>query len=211
WEKGQFKPMTTAEAAEIISEFKRFVPKWCRIMRVNRDIPTYVTSAGIDRTNLRQYVLQLQQQKGVICNCIRCREIGRKGWSGKSEITVTEYEGSGAREFFIAAEDPVSDSIIGFCRMRFPSQQLRKEFTPATAIIRELHVYAAAAAVGENTESAGEKLQHKGFGKKLMAKAEQIAKNNGMKKMLVIAGVGTREYYKKLDYDYDGPYMGKKL
>ncbi|MBI2550370.1 tRNA uridine(34) 5-carboxymethylaminomethyl modification radical SAM/GNAT enzyme Elp3 [Candidatus Woesearchaeota archaeon] len=238
WQKGQFTPITTAEAAEVISEFKRFVPKWCRIMRVNRDIPTYVTSAGIDRTNLRQYVQQLQKQKGIICNCIRCREIGRKGWSDKgtaaqfreernaqsgsprfaplstltdkSTITVTEYEGSGGKEFFIAAEDPVNDAIIGFCRMRFPTQQLRSEITPTTAIIRELHVYATAVAIG-NEPDEKTKLQHRGFGRKLMAAAEKIAKENGMDKMLVISGVGAKEYYKKLWYGYDGPYMGKKL
>lgn len=210
WEKKHFTPITTAEAAEVISEFKRFVPKWCRIMRVNRDIPTYVTSAGIDRTNLRQYVLQLQQQKGIICNCVRCREIGRKGWSGSSTITVTEYEGSGDKEFFIAAEDPVKDAIIGFCRMRFPSKQLRAEITKTTAIIRELHVYAAAVAIGNEPDEKS-KLQHRGFGRKLMAAAEEIAKKNGMDKMLVISGVGAREYYRKLGYGYDGPYMGKKL
>lgn len=210
WGRKQFTPVTTTKAAEVISEFKKFVPKWCRIMRVNRDIPTYVTSAGIDRTNLRQYVLQMQQQKGIICNCIRCREIGRKGWSGKSEITVTEYEGSKGKEFFIAAEDPIKDSLIGFCRLRFPSQQLRSEIMAATAIIRELHVYATAVAIGNEPDEKS-KLQHRGFGKKLMASAEKIAKDNGMDKMLVIAGVGTREYYKKLGYGYDGPYMGKKL
>ncbi|MBI2176411.1 tRNA uridine(34) 5-carboxymethylaminomethyl modification radical SAM/GNAT enzyme Elp3 [Candidatus Woesearchaeota archaeon] len=210
WERKQFTPITTAEAAEIISEFKRSVPKWCRIMRVNRDIPTNVTSAGIDRTNLRQYVQQLQQQEGIVCNCIRCREIGRRGWSGSSEITITEYEASGGKEFFIAAEDPVNNALIGFCRMRFPSQQLRSEITPTTAIIRELHVYATAVAIGNNPD-ASSKLQHRGFGKQLMAKAEEIAKDKGKDKMLVIAGVGTREYYKKLGYGYDGPYMGKKL
>ncbi|MBI3036622.1 tRNA uridine(34) 5-carboxymethylaminomethyl modification radical SAM/GNAT enzyme Elp3 [Candidatus Woesearchaeota archaeon] len=210
WQQEKFKPITTAEAAEVISEFKRFVPKWCRIMRINRDIPTYVTSAGIDRTNLRQYVQQLQRQKGIICSCIRCREIGRRGWSGKSEITVSEYEGSGGKEFFIAAEDPVNDAIIGFCRMRFPSQQLRPEITKTTAIIRELHVYATAVAIG-NEPDEKTKLQHRGFGRKLMAAAEEIAKKNGMDKMLVTSGVGAREYYKKLGYDYDGLYMGKML
>lgn len=210
WQRGQFTPITTAEAAEVISEFKRFVPKWCRIMRINRDIPTYVTSAGIDRTNLRQYVQQMQQQKGITCNCIRCREIGRKGWSGKSEIIVIEYHGSGGKEFFIAAEDPVNDAIIGFCRMRFPLQQLRSEITQTTAIIRELHVYATAVAIGNEPDEKS-KLQHRGFGKRLMAAAEEIAKNSGIDKMLVISGVGAKEYYKKLGYGYDGPYMGKSL
>src|SRR3989344_901575 len=210
WEKKQFTPITTAEAAEIISDFKRFVPKWCRIMRVNRDIPTYVTSAGIDRTNLRQYVQQLQQEKSIVCNCIRCREIGRKGWSGNSRVTVMEYEGSSGQEFFISAEDPGNDALIGFCRMRFPSQQLREEVTPATAIIRELHVYATAVAIG-NAPDDKEKMQHRGFGKKLMTAAEELAKKSGKDKMLVISGVGAREYYKKLGYDYDGPYMGKMM
>ncbi|MBI2137644.1 tRNA uridine(34) 5-carboxymethylaminomethyl modification radical SAM/GNAT enzyme Elp3 [Candidatus Woesearchaeota archaeon] len=209
WKKGQYKPISTEEAAEIIAEAKRFFPKWVRVMRVNRDIPTHVTSAGIDRTNLRQYVLKIQQQKGIKCNCIRCREIGRKGWSGKSEITATEYDASEGKEFFIAAEDPVNDAIIGFCRLRFPSLQLRREITQATAIIRELHVYAPAVAIGKKAEKA--KMQHRGFGKELMSKAEEIAKKHGMKKMLVISGIGAKEYYKKLGYGYDGPYMGKKL
>jgi elongator complex protein 3 len=210
WERGQYKPIETAEAAEIISEFKRFIPKWCRIMRVNRDIPTNATSAGIDRTNLRQYVEKLQKEKGIICNCIRCREIGRKGWSGNSDIKVTEYEASGGKEFFIAAEDDENDALIGFCRMRFPSEQLREEITPKTAIIRELHVYATAVAVG-NKPDQGSKLQHRGFGKMLMEKAEEVAEKHGMDKMLVISGIGTREYYKKLGYKRDGVYMGKSL
>ncbi len=210
WQRGQFTPITTAAAADVIAEFKRFVPRWCRIMRVNRDIPTCVTSAGIGSTNLRQCVEQLQRQKGIICNCIRCREIGRRGWSGQSEIKVSEYEGSRGKEFFIAAEDPVNDAIIGFCRMRLPSQQLRKEITASAAIIRELHVYAAAAAIGEKTKRGG-KLQHRGFGRKLMAKAEEIARKSGMGRMLVISGVGAKEYYKKLGYGYDGAYMAKTL
>ena len=44
WKKGWYKPLTTDEAADIISEAKRFVPKYCRIMRVNRDIPTKISS-----------------------------------------------------------------------------------------------------------------------------------------------------------------------
>ena len=40
-------------------------------MRVQRDIPTRMTEAGVDRTNLRQYI----HEKGARCRCIRCREI----------------------------------------------------------------------------------------------------------------------------------------
>ncbi len=209
WERGQYAPITTMEAAEIISEAKRFFPKWVRIMRVNRDIPTYVTSAGIDRTNLRQYVQQLQQKKSIACNCIRCREAGRSKKAESAEITVTEYDASEAKEFFIAAEDVKNNVLLGFCRLRFPSQQLRKEITDTTAIIRELHVYSSAVAIGEKAK--GKQVQHRGFGKKLMETAEKIAKSNGYSKMLVISGIGAKEYYKKLGYDYEGVYMGKQL
>ncbi len=209
WKRGQYKPMTTAEAAEIIAEAKRFFPKWVRIMRVNRDIPSYIASAGIDRTNLRQYVRQLQEKKNIVCNCIRCREAGRNRKFGKAEITVTEYEASRGREFFIAAEDVKNNVLIGFCRLRFPSQQLRKEITEAAAIIRELHVYSSSVEVGKR--ASGKQVQHKGYGKMLMKKAEDIARNRGKNKMLVISGIGAREYYKKLGYRREGVYMGKKL
>ncbi len=209
WKRGQYNPITTGEAAQIIAEAKRFFPKWVRIMRVNRDIPSYLASAGIDRTNLRQYVRQLQEKKNIACNCIRCREAGRSKEFGKAEITVTEYEAGNGTEFFIAAEDLKNNVLLGFCRLRFPSQQLRKEITEATAIVRELHVYAAAVEVGKD---AGERqVQHRGYGMALMRKAEEITRKHGKNKMLVLSGVGAREYYKKLGYQKEGLYMGKTL
>lgn len=48
-----------------------------------------------------------------------------------------------------------------------------------------------------------DKSQHKGFGKKLLAKAEQIALSKGYKKIAVIAGVGVREYYRANGYTID--------
>jgi len=53
--KGQYKPLTTEEAAEIIAEGKRFVKRFCRIMRIQRDIPPKFMEKGI-ASNLRQYV-----------------------------------------------------------------------------------------------------------------------------------------------------------
>jgi len=45
-----------------------------------------------------------------------------------------------------------------------------------------------------------------------MEEAERIAKyEHGSEKMAVIAGVGTWNYYRKLGYYLDGPYMMKKL
>jgi elongator complex protein 3 len=207
WKKHNYNPLTTQQAAKIISEFKKSVPKYVRIMRIQRDIPTYQTEAGVDRTNLRQYVNQLCKNKGIKCNCIRCREVGRAKSLGKVSITKTEYNASNGKEFFIAAEDK-HNTIVGFARLRFPSKKLRKEITKDSTILRELHVYGETAAIGENTT---DKLQHKGYGKQLLKKAESIAKQNKKNKMIIISGIGVRTYYKNLGYKKEGPYMVKNL
>ena len=54
------------------------------------------------------------------------------------------------------------------------------------------------------------KFQHQGFGTLLMEEAERIAREeHGSGKLAVISGVGTRNYYRKLGYELDGPYMSK--
>lgn len=207
WKTGKYAPMPTEQAAEIISEFKRDVPKWCRIMRVQRDIPPHLMEAGVDKSNLRQIVEQKCIEKGIRCNCIRCREVGRNLKVENPEITVTEYESSGGKEFFIAVEDLKNNVLIGFNRLRFPSQSLRPEITDKSGIIREIHVYGEAAPIGKPGN-----YQHKGYGKAMMKKAEEICRQNGKDKLLVIAGVGVRQYFKQqLGYVQDGPYVSKKL
>jgi elongator complex protein 3 len=90
--------------------------------------------------------------------------------------------------------------------MRFPEQQLRKEITKDSAIIRELHVYGSATAFGKKGT-----VQHRGLGKELMRTAENIAKKNSKNKIVVISAVGTREYYTKLGYKKEGVYMVKRI
>jgi elongator complex protein 3 len=208
WKQGSYTPLTTQQAAEIICEFKRDVPKYVRIMRIQRDIPTKHTEAGVDRTNLRQYVDALCKAKGIRCRCIRCREVGRAKKLGKVSITVMKYDASHGTEFFIAAEDVKNDVLVGFARLRFPSRCLRREITRNSAIIRELHVYGETAAIGEKTDV---KSQHKGYGRKLLETAEKIAKQHKKHKMIVISGIGVREYYRKLGYKKEGPYMVKRI
>jgi len=84
---------------------------------------------------------------------------------------------------------------------------LRKEIVEGSALIRELHVYGSSVKIGEK----GKGIQHRGFGKKLLEKAEEICKKNNIKKIIVISGVGVREYYRKLGYKKEGVYMVKKL
>ena len=206
WMKGDYKALTTEKAASIIAEFKRVVPPYCRIMRIQRDIPTKQTEAGVGMTNLRQFVEKLCEKEGIKCRCIRCREAGRAKTIGEVGLNVIEYEASGGKEFFISVEDKKNDVLLGFCRLRFPGQFLRKEITSTSALVRELHVYGTAVALGGEGD-----VQHKGWGKKLLLKAEEIAASSGKDKMVIISGIGVREYYRKLGYRKEGVYMVKKL
>ncbi|MBR9693427.1 tRNA uridine(34) 5-carboxymethylaminomethyl modification radical SAM/GNAT enzyme Elp3 [Candidatus Woesearchaeota archaeon] len=205
---GKFTPITTEDAAKLIADIMKLIPRYCRVMRVQRDIPTKVTEAGVDKTNLRQLVDARMEVQNVTSQDIRAREI-RDRPIKKAVLNVIGYEASGGEEFFISIDDPEQDAIIGFCRLRFPPRQLRDEFDVRTAIIRELHIYGKQAGIGVvGIEGSA---QHKGFGSQLMHVAERIAREHGKEKLLVISGVGVREYYRKLGYERDGPYMGKKL
>ena len=188
YEQG-FKPITTQEAVEIIKEGKKCIPKYCRVMRIQRDIPTKMIDQGVDVTNLRQYI------SDVRCQCIRCREIGRIKSEGEIKLKVLEYQASDGKEYFISYES--DNALVGFLRLRVVND---------LAFVRELHVYGETALVGEKG-----KVQHQGYGKKLMLESEKISKGNNVKKIKVISGIGVKEYYKKLDYHRDETYMSKVL
>jgi len=204
YKKGKFQPLNADDAAKLISDFKPFVPEYCRIMRIQRDIPTKQLVAGVEMTNLRQY---LHQKYPTRCRCIRCREPKKNliDWK-KVRIKVSEYAASQGTEYFISAEDEKNDLLIGFVRLRFPSTSLRKEIPSESALIRELHVYGTATGIGEEGS-----VQHRGWGKRLMQEAEKIALAKGKKKMVIISGVGVREYYHKLGNKLEGPYMVKRI
>lgn len=77
------------------------------------------------------------------------------------------------------------------------------------SIVRELHVYGSVVPVHARDPT---KFQHQGFGMLLMEEAERIAKEEHRShKIAVISGVGTRNYYRKMGYELDGPYMSKVL
>jgi len=204
YKKGKFKPLITKEAAEIIVEGFKYIPEWCRVMRVQRDIPTYVTSAGVDRTNLRQYVNELARKKKVKINDIRAREIRKEKVKEKGKIKVIEYIASNSKEYFISCE--ADGKLLGFLRLRHVVRSLHSAITLDSGVIRELHVYGSAVGIGKEGD-----IQHKGVGKRLMKKAEEICLKKKKDKMVVISGVGARDYYRKLGYKKQGPYMVKKL
>lgn len=208
WKQGWYKPLTTMRAAKLIAQVKKFIPEYCRVMRVQRDIPSHLASAGVKRTNLRQYVAKIMEEEKVKCRCIRCREPKQRKIDFKNiKIKEIYYEASNGAEVFISAEDKKNDLLLGFCRLRNPYKPFRKEISKNSVGIRELHVYGTSAGLGESGQ-----IQHRGLGKRLLRRAETIAKKKfHAKKILVISGIGAREYYKKLGYKKDGVYMSKRV
>ncbi len=218
---GKYQPISLEDSAEIIGKFLDKVPTYVRVMRIQRDIPSTLVEGGVHRTNLRQYVDQFMLKNKLVSKEIRAREILRHNQikdSKNIEIKTIEYDASGGKEFFISAEDFENKILIGFCRLRFVSNNLDKlgiakmvpEIKGNSAIIRELHVYGSALNLGGEA-SYSETGQHKGWGKKLVLEAEKIAKQNKKTKLLVISGVGVKEYYRKLGYVDDGCYVSKSL
>ncbi|MBU0980069.1 MAG: tRNA uridine(34) 5-carboxymethylaminomethyl modification radical SAM/GNAT enzyme Elp3 [Nanoarchaeota archaeon] len=205
WKKGKYRPLTTKKAVEVISKMIRHVPEYCRIMRVQRDIPTKVTSAGVDRTNLRQYLDKAMADKGMKSMDIRAREpFGKK--AGKMQLFRRDYEASKGTEVFLSYEDIKQDTIYGFCRVRMPWKPFRPEITSKCAGIRELHVYGQSAPLGKRGE-----VQHRGLGKNLVEEAKNVAREYGKREMLVISGIGVREYYRKLGFKRKGIYMSVRI
>lgn len=202
-ESGKYQPYTTEESADIISEFFRYIPKYVRVMRVQRDIPAQKIGQGVKKSNLRELVDKKIAEKGIRPLEIRSREVRDSDFSD-FEIKRLGYEASGGAEHFISYEN--DDLIAGFIRLRLPGKSSMPEINEKTALIRELHVYGSSTPLSEKG-----KVQHKGMGSALLQEAEGIAKDNGKEKMIIISGVGVREYYSRYGYERKGPYMGKSL
>jgi elongator complex protein 3 len=206
----KYMPYSDEEMIRVLTEVKKNIPRWVRIMRVQREISQQEIIAGPKFGNLRQIVHNNLRKQNLSCKCIRCREIGLAKDAHKEIFLHREnYTSSGGNEVFLSYDDS-DDKIYGFLRLRKPSQKIhRKEVTPNSCIVRELHIYGRSLRIGEREKG---QTQHSGLGKNLMGEAEKIAKEEfDAKKLLVISAVGTRQYYRKLGYSLDGPYMAKLL
>ncbi|MFH0776924.1 MAG: GNAT family N-acetyltransferase [Patescibacteria group bacterium] len=82
----------------------------------------------------------------------------------------------------------LGEKLISLLRLRLDEK----------ATIRELHTFGEEVGISQAGNS-----QHRGFGKRLIAEAERIAKKSGFEKLRIISGIGVRPYYRKLGYRLD--------
>jgi elongator complex protein 3 len=211
WEAGDYKPYSTDELVKLIADIKPTIPRYCRVNRVIRDIPSTHVVEGNKRTSLRQDVHLELQRRGEKCECVRCREV-------RGKIVDTEdlkldddiYLAGGAEEHFVSWVTR-DDKLAGFLRLSLPGPDSPDPGLPDlkdSAIIREVHVYGQSLQVGESKDGAA---QHSGLGTQLLEKADEIARSRGFQKIAVISAVGTRRYYLNRGYQRGEYYLVKDL
>lgn len=220
FEDSKYKPYGESELYKLLIYVKEKVHPWIRLNRVIRDIPSQYILGDGNIPNIRQYLAIKMKEKGLKCNCIRCREIGlckdiikKKNAIQNAILVIRDYKASGGTEYFISFESPDKSLICGFCRLRLCCNQSNIIFPELNgcALIRELHVYGN---LIKTTNKTDKDVQHIGFGKRLLETAEGIALKNGYSKIAVISGIGAQYYYHKNGYkllDGKGEYMGKNL
>jgi len=215
YQDGRYQPYDDNTMINLIVDIKSIVPRYVRISRVLRDIPSSYIVGGL-RDSLRDIAKRRMKQQSVECKCIRCREYGHRsqdGWEiGEPRLVRMDYEASGGREVFLSFEDE-NETLFGLLRMRVQSKPiagLGEKTNGDLALIRELHIYGPEVSLSQRNPAAA---QHKGLGKKLMREAERIAAGEFQaQQMVVLSGVGAREYYRsEFGYGSQGAYMVRAL
>jgi len=199
----RYQPYGDEEMIDLLIAIKALIPKYVRVSRLMRDIPSKFIIAGSRDLALRGTIKKKMGQTGLRCSCIRCREYGhrlRDGWSiGKPWLTRLDYETLGGKEVLLSYEDE-NETLFGLLRLRI---------NEGKAVVRELHIFGPEVPLGGRL---GKAVQHHGLGESLLRAAEKIA---GVEfkadKLSVLSGVGAREYYCSLGYGLEGAYMVKEL
>ncbi|CAI8024546.1 Elongator complex protein 3 [Geodia barretti] len=213
WKTGRYKSYPPDMLVDLVARILALVPPWTRVYRVQRDIPMPLVTSGVEHGNLRELSVARMKDHGTQCRDVRTREVGIQEIHNKVrpyqvELIRRDYVANNGWETFLSYEDPEQDILVGLLRLRkCSSDTFKLELKGGVSVVRELHVYGSVVPVNARDPS---KFQHQGFGMMLMEEAERIAlKEHASHKISVISGVGTRNYYRKLGYELDGPYMSK--
>ncbi len=233
YENGAWAPYHEATLCNILVTVMRHAPRYTRLSRIVRDIPSGDIVVGNRHGNLRENAEKIARDTGFLADNtawdtalpegssrrrllqdLRAREVTER-YDGSSPhiFRKTFYRCDTSVEVFIEAVD-AQDRVAGFARLRLPGD------APATAtaasaaglrdaaLLRELHVYGTALALGSRDEGSP---QHRGLGRKLAAAAALTSARQGYRALAVIAAVGTRSYYEKLGFSNDPLYPSLPL
>jgi len=208
WQQGEYQPYDEETLVELLAHCKVLIPPYCRVNRVMRDIPAPNIVAGVKKSNLRQIVQRYMAQKGLVCRCIRCREVrGQMVDADTLRLERLDYETDCTRECFLSYATP-EGRLAGFLRLSLPRAEPAIAELTGCAVIRELHVYGPALELGARRKGAA---QHAGLGTRLLDEARRIVHQEGFNRLAVIAAVGTRPYYWKRGFEQGELYVVGKV
>jgi elongator complex protein 3 len=239
WKRGEYKPYTMQELIDLIADVKTSVPRYCRINRVIRDIPSPNVVAGNKRTSLRQDVHEEMKKRGTKCECLRCREVrgqeveieklkvddlvyytvpepvdkGRdldENSSSSALRSSTLCSGTEGDEHFISFLTP-DDKVAGFLRLSLPNKNAPNL---GIADLENSAIIREVHIYGQSLKVGAEKdgaAQHAGLGTRLLTIAEQVANARGFGRIAVISAVGTRGYYLERGFTRGESYLIKEI
>ncbi|MCL4334671.1 MAG: tRNA uridine(34) 5-carboxymethylaminomethyl modification radical SAM/GNAT enzyme Elp3, partial [Candidatus Thermoplasmatota archaeon] len=207
WKEGKYVPPTTDEMVDFLEHVLKKIPPWVRIQRIQRDIPVRLIAAGVKRSDIRNIAEERIRKLAGGTGEIRYREIGRSSEdSNILEMRRTDYEASGGKEIFLSFE--TGDSIVGFLRLRIPSDASHRQELLGSSIVREIKVFGREVPIGRHDDQ----WQHKGIGREMISRAEDITREEfGFRRIAIMSGIGVRNYFRSFGYEILGPYMAKAI
>lgn len=209
YQRGEWQPYTRAELLAVLSHALRETPRYCRLTRVIRDIPSTKIVTGNKTTNFREVVEREMKRKGWQSVDIRAREIrGQAFLESTLKLASHHYQTSVSEEVFFEftaqAGDDGETKLLAFLRLSLPRVSNAFPELKEVAMIREVHVYGGAVELGRRDH---QRAQHLGLGKKLILTAKRWARERGWTRLAVISAVGTRQYYARQGFKKRGLYQ----
>jgi elongator complex protein 3 len=197
YRRGAWRPYREAELVEVLVACLQAAPRYCRLTRMVRDFSADDIVAGSRTGNLREEAERRLRERGGASREIRSREIRRRPVErGELRLVATDYATAVGDEVFLEFVTP-EDRIAAFLRLSLPRVPAFVEEIRGSALVREVHVYGAAVAIGRR---AAGRAQHRGLGRTLLAEAAARARAAGFADLAVISAVGTRPYYRGLGF-----------
>lgn len=140
WKK-KYKPYTKEQIEKILVEMLKIVPRYCRVMRVMREIPPEYLVAGTIHIDLRKDIEEKLRRENVKLKEIRYREVGfalqqalskqrlgefgfnQKNLKGDLKLKITKYKASGGDEYFLEIVNS-DDILFGLLRLRIVEENI---------------------------------------------------------------------------------------
>jgi len=199
WLAGEYHPYEQDELVALLADVKPTIPPYTRVNRLFRDIPAHHIQAGVKLSNLREVVAD---------ELISADELELQVYTYETDLTSEHF-----LQFVTNEQSAEPGLIAGFLRLSLPLQPGvgSRGFIPEienSAMIREVHVYGPALAIGKEKDGAA---QHVGLGTQLLDAARRISKEAGFTRISVIAATGTQGYYAARGFEAGELYMNGAL